>query len=1443
MKLVRALRCALFGLVLVPALAAADVVHICQATLLDGYGRPVAGARVEFSIETYDHPHQVLDSTEAFTGPDGRAALPLEWDEEEPVLLRCKVLAQGLGHKLRRNSGIRGYLVGSGMGAEVFVNAEMAPQWVPQSPPARFPGLRGGPDPDHGQGKARLYLSADGIYDRVVLIPQGMDFFEQSDGRTDTDELWFTFADALRALHFSGYDVWIFQPHLTGQNIHEQAAEFAQAIQYAAHYGPGASEGKVIVAGFSLGALVARVTAARWEGDAEWRAAVGLEDPSPIGLVALLDGPLRGANVNYDLQTEIWQGNNSRQTNLASCAAEQMIRRSFVCGSTCYHDFFTRGEPVIFPGAHGVCDSRQGVWCECEAGPPIFEINGDGFPHEAKVIAYSAGTWNPPTNLCYGDERDLNGTGQDMCPLDPGGSGPFAPQVGDHWWSVRWWVGPAIVRSQHFAAYEDDVAPGSRFTLAFGEDPRILDVLPSVPFGSLESLHNFSFTFIPITSALAADSEAGVPFEVDHWRTAPYQAIHNRPPLDLEWLGAHFASVYGGGGPGPGGYPPAAPGNVVADPVIGGWDQIDITWEDRSTNEDRFEVQRKRGASGSWEHVEFVPVNHTSLRDIGLQTPSGPGGTLFYFYRVIAHNGYGNAISNRAEAHLYSDPPGRPDTLRPRGCTEELLPTLSWRGGGQSTKFYVRLLDASTGEEAMPDVEVHENEVRAGRPLAARKPFMLRVWGMNNAGWGTGSAPEFFRTFCEPVDPPEWLEPVGCVDTLTPVARWTEVPDALSYHLRIYEMATIPGQQDQLVVDAGPDGESYQIPAGRLTAGKDYRAWVKPHTAGSSDPYSRIRFFTPLCGQATGAGFVSPISPQDAVVSTNRPEFVFEPASRADSYRLELYNETGTVLVYGRDYTAAAICGGDSCSARPDAELPPGRYAWWVRAGRGSEFDPMAIWSWVRVPTLPAVSVGSASANEAEGTLSFPVTLSAAAGAPVTVQLHTEPGSALEVDDYLPVDGQWTLPIGSTSIAVVVPSVDNAVHEATEMLTLRLSAASGALLGQQSAGGTIADDDPQPSLSIGDATILEGSDGSSTLELELSLTGQTALPVSARLETRDCSAHLGEDYLGAAAEQIEFAPGESSKSVKYSVIGDLAFEGDELFLATLSDPAGANLVDGWGQARIRNDDPRSRGDRSSQRPDADFDGNGRGDLLFRHAVSQKLSVWLLDGSDRIAGDLVQSAGTPNANWQVVGTGDLDRDGSTDLVWRNRLSGALVYWYLQGLVQISGAAVVGEQDLAWEVAGTGDFDQDQWVDLLWRHAESGELQIWRMQDQVRLERLLIDGAPSTDPKSEVAAIADFDGDADLDLLWRSESGELRLWLLEGTRYLGEQDLDPALLTDPNWRIAGAWDVDDDGWNDLVLQHAVSGRIVIWYLTANRRTCGAYPKPEAPVDARWQLTGLR
>ena len=88
-------------------------------------------------------------------------------------------------------------------------------------------------------------------------------------------------------------------------------------------------------------------------------------------------------------------------------------------------------------------------------------------------------------------------------------------------------------------------------------------------------------------------------------------------------------------------------------------------------------------------------------------------------------------------------------------------------------------------------------------------------------------------------------------------------------------------------------------------------------------------------------------------------------------------------------------------------------------------------------------------------TVDFPVQLHPAASSTVTVDYRTEDNTATAPADYRATNGTLTFARGETEKTVSVPIVDDTVEDSGEWFWLRLSNVSGALLGDEYAGGWI----------------------------------------------------------------------------------------------------------------------------------------------------------------------------------------------------------------------------------------------------------------------------------------------------------------------------------------------------------------------------------------------------
>jgi uncharacterized repeat protein (TIGR01451 family) len=111
----------------------------------------------------------------------------------------------------------------------------------------------------------------------------------------------------------------------------------------------------------------------------------------------------------------------------------------------------------------------------------------------------------------------------------------------------------------------------------------------------------------------------------------------------------------------------------------------------------------------------------------------------------------------------------------------------------------------------------------------------------------------------------------------------------------------------------------------------------------------------------------------------------------------------------------------------------------------------------------------------------------------------------------------------------------------------------------------------QPSITIGNATVVEGHSGSINAVFTVTLSAVSDKTVTVSYATANGSASAGVDYT-AASGVLTFTPGTLSQPVNVAVLGDFAFEPNETFAVDLSGPTNATILDGQGVGTIVDDD-------------------------------------------------------------------------------------------------------------------------------------------------------------------------------------------------------------------------------------------------------------------------------
>jgi hypothetical protein len=234
----------------------------------------------------------------------------------------------------------------------------------------------------------------------------------------------------------------------------------------------------------------------------------------------------------------------------------------------------------------------------------------------------------------------------------------------------------------------------------------------------------------------------------------------------------------------------------------------------------------------------------------------------------------------------------------------------------------------------------------------------------------------------------------------------------------------------------------------------------------------------------------------------------------------------------------------------------------------------------------PTISIADAQRVEGTGTatqMMLTVSLSAISGKTIRVDWTTAPGTAQAEVDYLP-------PNPATQTATFVPGVvtqqlmvtltADAVDEFDETFGVTLSDPrnfnpSGPIVGdaptltRATATATIQDDDG-PTISVGDATVVEGGPGTSQVASVVVTLGAASLhDVGFSYATADDSATAPADYDAVTTPQTVVIPaGSTTATIPITVRGDALDEADETVKINLTNPLHGSISRATGTLTI-----------------------------------------------------------------------------------------------------------------------------------------------------------------------------------------------------------------------------------------------------------------------------------
>ncbi|MEI7817262.1 MAG: FG-GAP-like repeat-containing protein, partial [Desulfuromonadales bacterium] len=260
----------------------------------------------------------------------------------------------------------------------------------------------------------------------------------------------------------------------------------------------------------------------------------------------------------------------------------------------------------------------------------------------------------------------------------------------------------------------------------------------------------------------------------------------------------------------------------------------------------------------------------------------------------------------------------------------------------------------------------------------------------------------------------------------------------------------------------------------------------------------------------------------------------------------------------------------------------------------------------------------------------------------------------------------------------------------------------------------------------------------------------------------------------------------------------------------------------------------------------DFNSDGTADILWTNSTNNSSIVWYMNNVTKLTEAALPAPPTGNG-WAIVGTGDFNHDGKTDLLWRNSSTGANMIYYMNGVTKLS-QVTVASQATPWVVGGVADFDKDGNVDILWRHptATTNNLFIWYMNGAAKKgasSAYIVRDRIAMGQPWIVAGVGDFNADGNPDILWRhptATTNNTYVWHMNGATVASASTY-LANMAQP-WIVAGVTDFNKDGKPDILWRNpnTNTNNTQVWYMNGILQA-GTAVNVTPDLASNWQIVG--
>jgi hypothetical protein len=154
---------------------------------------------------------------------------------------------------------------------------------------------------------------------------------------------------------------------------------------------------------------------------------------------------------------------------------------------------------------------------------------------------------------------------------------------------------------------------------------------------------------------------------------------------------------------------------------------------------------------------------------------------------------------------------------------------------------------------------------------------------------------------------------------------------------------------------------------------------------------------------------------------------------------------------------------------------------------------------------------------------------------------------------------------------VPVTVAGDLMDEPTESFKINLSSPVNTTISTGTGTATITDNDPPPSIRVSSLTVAEANT-TTVANFTVSLSAPSGHTVKVNYATYDGTSRAPADYTAKALTTLTFLPGETSKTIPVSIVGDVLDEANENFRVVLSSSVNATIAVATGICTVTDND-------------------------------------------------------------------------------------------------------------------------------------------------------------------------------------------------------------------------------------------------------------------------------